>query len=179
MKPNIGQGDKGTTSLFGGTKVDKDNLQVESYGNIDELNSNVGLIRSFNENKEIDSVLETIQNNLFTIGSQLASSNENSHTPKIKIEDIKLLEEDILEFEKELPELKNFILPTGTKLASMFHVARAVCRRTERSIVSLSKQKQLDENCVAYVNRLSDLFFTLSRYVNKKEGKEEKEWNSK
>lgn len=179
MKPNIGQGDKGTTLLFGGTKVDKDNFQVEAYGNIDELNSNVGLIRSFNENKELDSVLETIQNNLFTIGSQLASSNENLHIPKIKIEDVKSLEKNILEFEKDLPELRKFILPTGTKLASMFHVARTICRRCERNMVTLSKQKQLDGNCIAYVNRLSDLFFTLARYVNMKDGKEEKEWSPK
>ncbi len=179
MKPNIGQGDRGTTSLFGGKKVSKDECQVQAYGDVDELNSYIGLIRSVNENKELDSLLEKIQENLFVIGSNLASAVENSRLPQLTKDNVIFLEENISKFEKDLPELKRFILPTGTQTASLLHIARTICRRTERSIVTLSKEKNLDENSVPYINRLSDLLFTLARWINKKEGKEEKEWISK
>jgi len=179
MKPNIGQGDKGDTSLFDGNKISKDDYQVEAYGNVDELNSYIGLIRSSNKQNELDSVLEKIQEDLLAIGSNLASTNANQNLPEITEQKVKFIEESMMKFEKELPQLKHFILPTGTNTAALLHVARTVCRRTERSIVSLSKEKQLDQNLISYVNRLSDLFFTLARYVNYKEGKQEKEWISK
>lgn len=176
MKPNIGQGDKGTTFLFGGKKVSKDDCQVQAYGDVDELNSYIGLIRSVNNYKEIDPVLEKIQEDLFVLGSQLASSAENSRLPQLTKDNVKFLEENIQKFESDLPELKNFILPTGTQTGSLLHVARAVCRRAERSMVALSKEKKFSENLIPYANRLSDLLFALARWVNKKEGKQEKEW---
>lgn len=176
MKPNIGQGDKGTTSLFGGKKVSKDSLQVRAYGSVDELNSYIGLVRSVNALEELDTILEKIQEDLFVLGSQLASAIENPKLPQLTKDNVKFIEENIQKFEKDLPQLKRFILPTGTQTTALLHVARTVCRRTERSIVALSKEKKLDENSIPYVNRLSDLLFTLVRWVNKKEGKEEKEW---
>jgi len=179
MKPNIGQGDKGETSLFGGKKVSKDDCRVTAYGDLDELNSYIGLIRSVNIHKEFDSVLEKTQEDLFVLGSQLSSVVENSRLPQLTKDKVKFIEENILKFEKDLPQLRRFILPTGTQTSSLLHVARTICRRAERSIVTLSKEKRVDENSIPYVNRLSDLLFTLARYVNKKENKEEKEWISR
>src|SRR3989344_1950655 len=178
MKPNIGQGDKGDTSLFGGAKVRKDECQVTAYGDVDELNSNIGFIRSLNKNNELDSLLEKIQEDLFVLGSQLASATENPNLPKLKNENVKFLEENIQKFEKDLPELRHFILPGGAQTAASLHIARTVCRRAERSIVELMKEKQFDDICIAYTNRLSDLLFTLARYVNMKENVKEKEWAS-
>lgn len=179
MKPNIGQGDKGTTSLFGGKKVSKDECQIQAYGDIDELNSYIGLIRSLNEHKELDPLLEKIQEDLFVLGSQLVSGTKNSRLPQLTKDNVKFIEENIQKFEKGLPELRRFILPTGTQIAALLHVARAVCRRAERSIVALSKERKINENLIPYINRLSDLLFTLARYVNKKEGKKEKQWVSR
>ena len=177
MKPDIGQGDKGTTSLFGGKRVSKDECHVQAYGDVDELNSYIGYIRSVNKHKELDSMLEKIQENLFVLGSQLASVT-NSRLPQLTNDSVKFLEENIQKFEKDLPQLRRFILPTGVQTAAFLHVARAVCRRAERSIVALSKEKKISENSIPYVNRLSDLLFTLARYANKKEGKSDKEWIS-
>ncbi|MBU5537132.1 MAG: cob(I)yrinic acid a,c-diamide adenosyltransferase [Candidatus Aenigmatarchaeota archaeon] len=179
MKPNIGQGDKGTTFLFGGKQVSKDECQVQAYGDVDELNSFIGYIRSVNKHQELDSILEKIQEDLFVLGSQLASAVENSKLPQLTKDNVKFLEENILKFEKDLPELRRFILPTGSQIAALLHIARTVCRRAERSIVALSKIKKLNEFSIPYINRLSDLLFTLARYANKKEGKNEKEWISK
>lgn len=179
MKPNIGQGDKGITSLFGGKKISKDECQVQAYGDVDELNSHIGLIRSVNNHKELDSLLEKIQEDLFVLNSQLASAVENSRLPQLTKGNVVFIEENIQKFEKDLPELRRFILPTGTQTAALLHIARTVCRRAERSIVTLSKEKQITENAISYVNRLSDLLFTLARWVNKQEGKQEKEWTSR
>lgn len=178
MKPNIGQGDKGETSLFGGKKVSKDECQVQAYGDVDELNCYIGLIRSINSNKELDSLLEKIQEDLFVLGSHLASAVDNPNLPQLTKDNVKFIEENIQKFEKALPQLRRFILPTGIQTSALLHVARTVCRRAERSIVSLSKEKNVNENIIPYVNRLSDLLFTLARYVNKKEDREEKEWIS-
>lgn len=179
MKPNIGQGDTGETSSFGGKKLSKDECQVQAYGDVDELNSFIGLIRSFNKYQELDSLLEKIQEDLFVLGSQLASTVENSRSPSLTNDSVKFIEKNIQEFEKDLVQLKKFILPTGSQTSSLLHVARTVCRRAERSIVNLSKERKINENAIPYANRLSDLLFTLARYVNKKEGKMEKEWISK
>ncbi len=179
MKPNIGQGDNGKTSLIGGEKVRKDDYQVDAYGDIDELNSHIGLIRSINKYPYLNIVLEKIQENLFVLGSQLAAVNNNPNLPRLTVYDVKFLEEKIMSFEKDLPKLRRFILPTGTQLASMFHVARTICRRAERRIVELSSERKIPDNAVAYTNRLSDLLFNLARWSNYKEGKMEKEWISR
>ncbi len=178
MKPNIGQGDRGTTSVFGGNKISKDDCQIDAYGNADELNSYIGFIRSINAHKELDRLLEKIQEDLFVLGSQI-SAISNPNLPQLTSDHVKFLEENIIKFENDLPELKHFILPSGSHLGSLFHVARSVCRRTERSLVSLSKEKEINRNIIPYVNRLSDLLFTLAKYVNKNEGVKEKEWSSR
>lgn len=178
MKPNIGQGDKGETSLFGGKKVSKDDYQVRAYGNVDELNSFVGMVRSANVNKDLDMLLEKIQEDLFVLGSRLAFSGENQNLPRLTQDNVRFIEDNIQKFEKDLPELRKFILPTGSQTASLMHVVRSICRRTERGVVALAEQKKIDENVIPYINRLSDLFFVLGRWVNKQEGKQEKEWIS-
>jgi len=176
MKPNAGSGDKGNTNLYGAGRVDKDNLRVECYGDVDELNSFVGLARTTLENKfkDIDSILFEVQNRLFALGADLASSN----TSKVRLtkEDVEFVENAINEMEKELAPLKKFILPGGSKAAALLHVARTVCRRVERRIVSLSRVENVGDFTIPFVNRLSDLFFTLSRVANKRLNISEVEW---
>ncbi len=180
MKPSIGQGDKGETSLFGvGKKVTKDSLRVIAYGEVDELNSFIGLARSFIKDKRIDSILEKIQNNLFAIGSDLASPKPAKTIPKISKEEVKDLEKSLIDIENELEPLSRFILPTGSITASVLHVARAVCRRIERCTVRLSKETKINEDIIPYINRLSDVLFALARYVNKKADVSDVEWHAK
>jgi cob(I)alamin adenosyltransferase len=174
MKPNIGQGDKGETHLLSGEKISKDECQIQAYGDIDELNSFLGLVRSFNKIKEVDEVLEKVQEDLFVLCSHMTPSVRG--LPEFSAEKVKFLEESILKFEKNLPKLRRFILPSGDNVGALLHVARTVCRRAERSFFAFSKLRSLNPNLLAYLNRLSDLLFILARYVNKEAGKEEKEW---
>lgn len=171
-------GDKGETRLFN-VSVSKSDHSVESLGNLDELNSFLGVCISLSENKLINGLLGRVQKDLLSIGSQIAShvSHHEQYTVVTK-ESISFLEKNISEIEKQLPELRRFILPNGTQLASMLHVARSVCRRTERRLVELSEHSKLDENILAYVNRLSDLLFSLARYANKYKGVSESEWKA-
>lgn len=176
---NVHLGDKGETSLIG-SRTSKDDLKVESYGNVDELNSFVGVARAMaNEKnyKDFDSVLEKIQNDLFVIGSELATVTDKIN-PKVLIakDDVKFVDEKILEFENDLKPLNKFILPGGSKLSSYLHVCRTVCRRTERSVVLLMKKEKVNENILIYLNRLSDLFFVMARQTNKRENISDVEW---
>ena len=166
MKIYTKKGDRGKTQLLGGTTVSKDNMQLECYGSIDELNAFIGHIY---ERKDLDQknqkILMKIQNQLFNIGSNLANDN----TKKINLPDI--TEENILEIEKAidrmdkiLPELKNFILPSGSETATRCHIARTVCRRTERKLISLTNQQPVKPIYTKYLNRLSDYLFILSRF---------------
>ncbi len=177
MKPNIGSGDKGETSLIG-KKVSKDECRVEAFGKIDELNSFIGLARAtIEKDKDIDSLLEKIQKDLFVIGSDLATViSTKTNVPKISSDHVKFLENNISEFEKELKPLTKFILPTGNRTASLLHISRTICRSAERELVKLSKEEKINENIIPYVNRLSDLLFTLARVSNKRAGIEDKEW---
>ena len=178
MKPNAGRGDKGDTDLFGGKRIAKDDLRLEAIGSIDELNSFIGLVRAEMDNKlsYTDGILEKIQNKLFRLGADLASPE----TSKVRIsaDDVKFVEDRINEVEEGLKSLKKFILPTGNKPATLLHVSRTVCRRSERIIVSLSKIESINPNAISFVNRLSDLLFALSRSVNKHSGIFEQEWKS-
>jgi cob(I)alamin adenosyltransferase len=167
-------GDNGKTSLFGGDVVEKSSLRVCAYGEIDELNAAIGIISSEIQNKEIEEKLEKIQNDLFTIGSELANRKET--TTKINPKRTKEIEEEIDKMDKELEPLKNFILPGGNKVAALIHLSRTICRRTERSVVRLSNEEQIDSTIIIYLNRLSDLLFTMARYVNFKKGEKEKIW---
>ncbi len=169
-------GDKGNTSIFS-KKVNKSDISLEAIGNLDELVSLIGMCRYLKGYDEVENILKKVQEDLFSIGSEIGSNvaETKSFTPVTK-DMVGFLDKCIQDFEGQLPELKRFILPGGTRQASLLHVARSVCRRAERSIVKLSKEACLNESIVPYVNRLSDLLFATARYVNFKSGVKEVEW---
>ncbi len=160
-------GDKGQTSLIGGTRVPKHHIRIESYGTIDELNSFIGLIKD----QEIDTnskyVLNEIQDRLFTIGSSLATETAQTKMklPDLKDEDLSLLENEMDKMDEILPEMRAFILPGGHTSISFCHIARCVCRRAERNIIHLSEEHFVAPLIVPYLNRLSDYLFVLSRFI--------------
>ncbi len=167
MKIYTKTGDKGYTSLIGGTRVPKHHLRIESYGTVDELNSYIGLIRDQNIAAHDQQVLKEIQDRLFTIGSSLASDPEKSKMiiPDLHEADIELLEKEMDTINEKLPELRHFILPGGNNAISFCHIARCVCRRAERLSVHLSEESKVDEKVNIYLNRLSDYLFTLARKI--------------
>jgi cob(I)alamin adenosyltransferase len=162
-------GDKGKTSLIGGTKVPKSHIRIESYGTIDELNSFIGLVSDQLQELEIKAFLKAVQDRLFTIGSSLACDPDKEplmKIPDLKEEDIQQLEQSIDAMNVILPEMKNFILPTGHPAVSTTHIARCVCRRAERICVNMHEQEMFVEPLVIkYLNRLSDYLFVLARYI--------------
>jgi cob(I)alamin adenosyltransferase len=173
-------GDKGATALIGGTKVPKNDIRIETYGTVDELNSWVGNINDQLQNQALNGELREIQDRLFTIGSALATDGEKE--PKMKLPD--LLPDDIVFLENridvmtaELPPMKSFILPGGHPIVSSIHIVRCVCRRAERLAVNMQMNDLfIDEKIIQYLNRLSDYLFTLARYVAKLLGAEEVPW---
>lgn len=169
MKIYTRTGDDGTTGLIGGSRVKKYDLRLEAYGTVDELNSYIGLIRSYYDEEKANAVLEKVQNKLFVIGANLASEASNEMIRKqlpCREEDILLLEKEMDRMIEVLPPLNNFILPGGGKASSFCHVARTVCRRAERRIVELSEKEQVDIMLIKYINRLSDYLFVLSRQIS-------------
>jgi cob(I)alamin adenosyltransferase len=174
-------GDKGETGLMGGARVPKDSIRVHAYGSVDELNSVLGVVRSFVTDKELDELLEELQIDLFVVGADLASTSkaQRHNIPRISRERVEAIEKTIDRFEAELSPLKAFILPGGGVVGSMLHNARAVARRAERRIVTLSKAEPVNEQVVPYMNRLSDLLFVMARLSNRRENKAETEWHSK
>lgn len=172
MKIYTKTGDKGLTSLIGGTRVQKYHIRIESYGTVDELNSYIGLINDQNIGNDDKAILKEIQDRLFTIGSSLAADPEKSKMkiPDLLETDVALLEQEMDKMNEYLPPLKHFILPGGNTTASYCHIARCVCRRAERLVVHLAEMEWVDEKVIVYLNRLSDYLFTLSRKVvfNKK-----------
>lgn len=171
------KGDRGKTSLFDAKKVWKFNSKVEAYGTIDELNSVIGAASSFIKIASINKELEEIQNDLFEIGSSLAvSSTLPLDQLKNRPEEFEKLIDDLT---SKMPTLSQFILPSGGKGGSMLHLARTISRRAERKIVELSRKEKIDGITLIYINRLSDLLFTMARYVNYKERKKEKTWRKK
>jgi cob(I)alamin adenosyltransferase len=161
-------GDKGETSLIGGTRLPKHHIRIEAYGNVDELNSWIGLLRDHDLCEHDTSLLIEIQDRLFTIGSLLATDPEKKtrmQLPQITEGDISLLENEIDVMETTLPPMKSFILPGGHKAVSTCHVARCVCRRAERSVLRLAENEQVDALIYKYLNRLSDYLFVLSRKI--------------
>ncbi|RPI60518.1 MAG: cob(I)yrinic acid a,c-diamide adenosyltransferase [Ignavibacteriales bacterium] len=171
MKIYTKTGDKGETGLFGGERVSKNNLRLNAYGSIDELNSFLGLAVIEVTNNEIKNVLKDLQNKLFVLGSDLATP-ETEKNAKLKITRlpdsyITDTEKTIDKFEAQLDELKNFILPGGSKGSAILHVCRTISRRAEREVVALKNTEHIGENIVIFLNRLSDLFFVLSRFENK------------
>ena len=208
MKIYTRTGDKGLTSLFGGKRVSKSSLRVEAYGTIDELNSAIGIaiaeISNFSSRARLDSrldsidprrtakrgeagkspisnvkkELEGIQNDLFTIGSYLASPG--IHNSEFRVQNLRkrveAFEELIDQLTEKVPELRNFISPGGGRAGAQLHFSRTVCRRTERRIVALSQKEHVSNEVLIYFNRLSDLLFTMARYINMKEKQKETIW---
>ena len=178
MKIYTKTGDKGYTSLIGGTRVPKHHLRIESYGTVDELNSYIGLIRDQDIDVHDKQVLKEIQDRLFTIGSSLASDPERSKMiiPDLKDSDIELLEKEIDAMNEKLPELRHFILPGGNNAISFCHIARCVCRRAERLAVNLSAESTVEEKVTIYLNRLSDYLFVLARKIGNEQNIPENQW---
>lgn len=160
-------GDKGQTSLIGGTRLPKYHIRIEAYGTVDELNSHVGLLRDVIEDTNTNELLVSIQDRLFTIGSNLAADPERNkmELPSLFEEDILALEKAIDSMDSIVPEMKSFVLPGGHIHVSYCHIARCVCRRAERAVLKLAENEKVDEIHFKYLNRLSDYLFMLSRWL--------------
>ena len=178
MKIYTKTGDKGTTALFGGKRVSKADLRIDTYGTVDELNSYIGLVRDQPVNASRKNILVEIQDRLFTIGSILATEPGNTKVkvPSLADGDITLLEKEIDAMDAQLPPMKSFVLPGGHQSVSFCHVARTVCRRAERLVIALDAQEKVDALIVQYLNRLSDYLFMLSRKMTAELGAEETPW---
>ncbi len=185
MKIYTKTGDTGTTSLFGGTRVAKHHIRIESYGTVDELNSHIGLIRDQNINVLYENILIEIQDRLFTVGAILATPPEKEKLkngqPRLQklgiIEsDIELLEKEIDTMEGSLPQMTHFVLPGGHTTVSYCHIARCVCRRAERLAVHLHEIDPTDEMVIKYLNRLSDYLFVLARKLSFDLNADEVKW---
>lgn len=178
MKIYTKNGDKGTTSLIGGTRVPKHSLRIESYGTVDELNSYIGLIRDQAIDEKYKAQLLEIQDRLFTIGSSLAADPEKSKMklPDLIESDVRFLEDKMDEMDEQLPELRFFILPGGNTIVSYCHLARCVCRRAERITTNLDEHEFVPPIVMQYLNRLSDYLFVLGRKIGLDLGTEEQAW---
>jgi cob(I)alamin adenosyltransferase len=179
MKIYTKTGDCGETGLFGGPRVSKDSPRIEAYGTVDELNSLLGVVRALGLESTVDTLLARIQNELFGLGAQLATPNPEAHqTALIGPKHIEALEAAIDRFEAELEPLKQFILPGGAPVAAHLHLARTVCRRAERRLVTLVQQsaEPVAGDLIVYLNRLSDLLFVLARAVNRAAGLADVPW---
>ncbi|WP_407323946.1 cob(I)yrinic acid a,c-diamide adenosyltransferase [Tenacibaculum maritimum] len=185
MKIYTKTGDKGTTALFGGTRVPKNHLRIECYGTVDELNSYIGLIRDQQISKDIQNDLLKIQNDLFTLGAMLATppeketlknGKERLNIPKINHTSINFLEKQIDHINKALPQMTHFILPGGHQTVSFCHISRCICRRTERLAVALNEEEAINNDILMYLNRLSDYLFILARKLTQDLSAEEVKW---
>jgi cob(I)alamin adenosyltransferase len=178
MKIYTKTGDQGTTSLFGGKRVSKSDLRIDTYGTVDELNSFIGLVRDQEVNQKRKNILLEIQDRLFTIGSILATEPGNTKVkvPSLAEADITFLEKEIDAIDGDLPPMKFFVLPGGHQSVSFCHLARTVCRRSERLIIALHQVESVDELVIKYLNRLSDYLFVLSRKMASELQIEESPW---
>jgi cob(I)alamin adenosyltransferase len=178
MKIYTKTGDKGQTSLLGGTRISKSHPRIETYGTIDELNSFIGLVRDQAVNEKRRDLLKEIQDRLFTIGSHLAADPNKStkKVPDLLVTDVELLEQEMDKMDAELPELRFFVLPGGHESVSFCHLARTVCRRAERLIIAFSEDEPVEDLIIKYLNRLSDYLFVLSRKMAQELGAEEVSW---
>jgi cob(I)alamin adenosyltransferase len=185
MKIYTKTGDKGTTALFGGTRVPKHHIRIDSYGTVDELNSHLGLIRDQDIDAHSKSILQIIQDKLFTVGAVLAtdpekailkSGKERLNIPKISSEDIELLEKEMDRMNETLPQMTHFVLPGGHQTVSFCHIARCVCRRAERLASALNELEPFQPETLTYLNRLSDYLFVLARKLSKDLQAEEVKW---
>lgn len=173
-------GDRGMTSLVGGKRVAKNDVRIEAYGTIDELNSFIGLLDNLhNIPSDMKEFLKVIQNKLFNIGAYLATDNQPASAPVagLDADDIARIEHEIDVLDSELPPMTNFILPGGSRISSLAHVCRTIARRAERRIVELSNTALVNEQVLIYINRLSDYFFVLARFNNIHNQFEENFWD--
>jgi cob(I)alamin adenosyltransferase len=181
MKIYTKSGDDGTTGLFGGGRVRKDHLRVEAYGNVDEVSCLIGVVRAESRDAQIDAWLSRLQNELLLLGADLATPEgvkAASRVRRISPEDAAWMESAIDGMDKELTPLQTFILPAGTSAAAAAHLARAVCRRAERSAVALAADETIGAGIGVYLNRLSDFLFVLARLLNSRAGAPEEPWRT-
>lgn len=178
MKIYTKTGDEGMTSLFGGKRVSKADLRIDTYGTADELNSWIGVLRDQDINSKRKGVLLAIQDRLFTIGSMLAvePGNTKVKVPVLTEPDVSFLEKEIDAMDANLPPMRSFVLPGGHPAVSFAHVARTVCRRSERLVIALHQNDPVDPLIIRYLNRLSDFLFVLARAVAQESGAEESPW---
>ncbi|RKH31733.1 cob(I)yrinic acid a,c-diamide adenosyltransferase [Corallococcus sicarius] len=179
MKIYTKTGDAGETGLFGGGRVPKDDALVDAYGEVDELNATLGLARTFSLPADLDHFLQRLQEQLFTLGAVLATppqSRAAAHIPELKPEWVEEMERHIDRYEEELPKMTHFILPGGASSAAALHLARTVCRRAERRVVSLLREDRAPPAVAMYLNRLSDLLFVVARLVNFRAGLPDVKW---
>lgn len=185
MKIYTKTGDKGTTALFGGTRVPKHHIRIDSYGTVDELNSHIGLIRDQEINNHYKDILITVQDKLFTVGAILATDPEKAilkngkerlNIEKISSTDIELLEKEMDVMNDALPPMTHFVLPGGHQTVSFCHIARCVCRRAERLASALNELEPFEANALTYLNRLSDYLFVLARKLSHELQAEEIKW---
>ena len=174
-------GDKGQTSLLGGTRVPKHHIRIEAYGTVDELNSWIGLLRDSVTDEHTKTILIDVQDRLFTMGSSLASDPVKSKVkiPHLSEDDIVVFEKEIDAMEAELPPMKNFVLPGGHVTVSNCHITRCVCRRAERRVIHLAENEHVDDLVIKYLNRLSDYLFMLARKLTKDLNATEVPWKPK
>jgi len=165
MKIYTKTGDKGQTSLYDGTRIDKDSLRVEAYGTVDELNSHIGFAAKFVEDDAISESLMKIQKRLFFVAGELATVEEGKFIYKIKEEDVEALEKIIDYYLPKIASADTFIVPGTSNASAALHVARTICRRAERRILSLKKQDEVSDLLIKFVNRLSDVLYTFARYL--------------
>jgi len=181
MKIYTKTGDKGETGLFGGGRVPKDHARVAAYGDVDELNSAIGVARAHEPTDLFDDLLASIQRDLFSLGGHLATPNPEKvkkalEKADLSVDRVTLFERTIDEADTELPPLRAFVLPAGTPKAAALHLARTICRRAERAVVGLAREEEVPELFVVYLNRLSDLLFALARLANHRAGKGDVTW---
>ncbi len=177
MKIYTKKGDYGETALYGGAKTRKDNIRIHAYGTVDELNSTIGMVLSFDISEAGKEMLRQVQDDLFVIGASLATPDSSkSRISPVSKDHVTQLEEWIDKLEEDLPPLKSFILPGGTGAGSTLHFARTVCRRAERETVELSQKDDIDKENLIYLNRLSDFLFVLARHENQAKDVEETPW---
>lgn len=178
MKIYTKTGDDGTTALFDGTRVNKDNPRVVLYGEIDELNSTIGVAISFLKHEVLMKRLLQVQKDLFALGARLANPKDKKQKTKSDFDEKKIswLEKEIDEMQGDLPPMTGFILPGGTHVASLLHVSRTICRRIERCLVSTKQKENLNDVELKYINRLSDYLFVAARHANYLEGQKDIPW---
>jgi cob(I)alamin adenosyltransferase len=178
MKIYTKTGDKGDTGLYGGDRIGKDSARINAYGTVDECNALIGIVRTFDIDRELDEMLDHIQHQLFIVGSDLATPGERSAVIRIDRDEVKRLEKWIDRWQESLPPLKQFVLPGGCRESAFLHQARTVCRRAERWAVSLLRDEPAAAQAAIYLNRLSDFLFVAARTANRQVGVPDRIWKS-